>query len=108
MDNIEVQFQVVVESATAAELAKVPKSDSNVTWNATALASINAEVDTALNTAIPGSPTADSINERVKAIDDLTQASGGGDLAAIKGYVDDIGMAGAGLDGYTVELLLGC
>jgi hypothetical protein len=54
---------------TAAELAKVPKSDSTVTWNATALASINAEVDTALNTAIPGSPTADSINERVVAID---------------------------------------
>ena len=75
----------------------MPKSDSNVTWNATASASINAEVDTALNTAIPGSPTADSINERVKAIDDLTQASGGGDLAAIEGYVDDIGVAGAGL-----------
>ncbi|HEG43245.1 MAG TPA: hypothetical protein ENH94_04260 [Phycisphaerales bacterium] len=34
--------------ATDAELAKVPKSDSNVTWNVTALASINAEVDTAL------------------------------------------------------------
>lgn len=56
-------------AATAAELAKVPKSDSNVTWNATALASINAEVDTALNTPIPGSPTADSINERIVAID---------------------------------------
>jgi hypothetical protein len=55
--------------ATAAELAKVPKSDSNVTWNSTALASINAEVDTALNTAIPGSPTADSINERVATMD---------------------------------------
>ena len=36
--------------ATAAELAKVPKSDSNVTWNATALASVNAEVVDALNT----------------------------------------------------------
>lgn len=35
--------------ATAAELAKVPKSDSTVTWNSTALASINAEVDTALS-----------------------------------------------------------
>lgn len=34
--------------ATAAELAKVPKSDSTVTWNATALASINAQCDTAL------------------------------------------------------------
>ena len=56
-------------AATAAELAKVPKSDSNVSWNATALAAINAEVDTALNTAIPGAPTADSINERIVAID---------------------------------------
>jgi len=44
---------------------------------------INAAVDVALNTAIPGSPTADSINQRIKAIDDLTQASGAGDLAAI-------------------------
>lgn len=34
--------------ATAAELAKVPKSDSTVTWNATALASINSQVDTAI------------------------------------------------------------
>ena len=50
---------------------------------ATALSEINAEVDTALNTAIPGSPTADSINQRIKAMDDLTQASGSGDLAAI-------------------------
>lgn len=46
-------------------------------------AQVNAEVDTALNTAIPASPTADSINERIAAIDDLTQASGSGDLAAI-------------------------
>jgi len=44
---------------------------------------INAAVDAALDTAIPGSPTADSINQRVAAVDDLTQASGAGDLAAI-------------------------
>ncbi len=30
---------------------------------------VNAEVDTALNTAIPGTPTANSVNERVAAID---------------------------------------
>jgi len=30
---------------------------------------INAQVDVALNTAVPGSPTADSINERIVAID---------------------------------------
>jgi len=34
--------------STAAEMAKVPKSDSTVTWNATALASINTQCDTAL------------------------------------------------------------
>lgn len=65
------------------ELAKVPKSDGAATWNNTALASINTEVDTALNTAIPGSPTANSINERIKAIDVLTESGGAGDLAAI-------------------------
>jgi hypothetical protein len=58
------------------------------------LANINAEVDTALNTAIPGSPAANSINERIAALDDLTQASGAGDLVAIK---TTIGAAGAGL-----------
>jgi len=35
-----------------------------------AKADVNAEVDNALNTDIPGSPTANSINERIKAIDD--------------------------------------
>lgn len=53
-------------------------------------ASVNTEVDNGLDTAIPGSPTADSINERVKAVDDLSQASGGGDLAAIKDKTDTI------------------
>jgi hypothetical protein len=32
---------------------------------------INTEVDTALNTAIPGTPTADSINERIATMDGL-------------------------------------
>ena len=34
----------------ASELAKVPKSDSTVSWNATALGAINAEVDSAIET----------------------------------------------------------
>ncbi len=58
--------------------------------NTISLANINAEVDTALNTAIPGSPTANSINQRIAAIDDLTQASGGGDLAAILLDTDEL------------------
>ena len=49
--------------------------DGNVTGSIGSLATqakadVNAEVDSALNTAIPGSPTADSINERIKAVDD--------------------------------------
>lgn len=44
---------------------------------------INAQVDLALNTAIPGGATANSVNERITAIDDLSQGGGSGDLAAI-------------------------
>lgn len=56
------------ELATAAELAKVPKSDGTSSWNATALAAINAECDTALsdygaNTTTP--PTAAAIADAV-------------------------------------------
>ena len=39
-------------------------------WNDLSAAQVNAEVDTAFDTAIPGTPTANSINERIKAIDD--------------------------------------
>jgi len=41
------------------------------------------ETQYSMNVAIPGSPTANSINERIAAVDDLTQASGDGDLAAL-------------------------
>jgi hypothetical protein len=45
-------------------------ADSDGGMDAADKADVNAEVDTALDTAIPGSPTADSVNERVAAIDD--------------------------------------
>lgn len=38
-------------------------------------AAMNAEVDNALNTGIPGSPTTDSINERLKTLDDAYTAA---------------------------------
>lgn len=44
-------------AGTAAELAKVPKSDGNTSWNATALAAINGEVEDVLETdtqSLPG------------------------------------------------------
>jgi hypothetical protein len=64
-------------------LADTASLDGTKIPDTISLANINAEVDTALNTAIPGGPTANSINERIAAIDDLTQAAGAGDLAAI-------------------------
>jgi hypothetical protein len=89
----------------------VPKSDSNVTWNATALASINAEVDTALNTAIPGSPTADSINERIVALDGLNVSNintlAGHDPGATLTKVADIPTAGAIADQVWDEAISG-
>jgi hypothetical protein len=49
-------------SSLTTELAKVPKSDSTITWNATALGSILTQVNVAIDTAISelgvGAPTA--------------------------------------------------
>ena len=44
---------------------------------------ISGGVDTSLNTAIPGSPTSNSINERIKTLDDNLTA------ANIESYVDN-------------------
>jgi hypothetical protein len=49
--------------------ANIGDLDAAISTRATP-AQVNTEVDNALNTAIPGTPTADSINERIKAIDD--------------------------------------
>lgn len=43
---LDTEVQAIIDA-----LAKVPKSDSTVSWNATALASIRAEINTALDTA---------------------------------------------------------
>jgi hypothetical protein len=79
--------------ATSAELAKVPKSDSTVTWNATALASINAEVDTAFSDYDP--PTrAELTSDKAEIITDLDDIKGTGfvkdthSLVDIEAYVD--------------------
>lgn len=65
---------------------------------------INAQIDVALDTAIPGGPTANSINERVAAIDDLSQVSGAGDLAAILGDTNEL--QGDWVDGGRLDLIL--
>jgi hypothetical protein len=59
------------ETNVDANETKIDTLTTNVgNLNNLSAAEVNAEVDTALNTAIPGLPTANSINERVKAIDD--------------------------------------
>jgi hypothetical protein len=99
-DTLETLSDQIDAAATAAELAKVPKSDGSATWNATALASINAEVDTALNTAIPGSPTSDSINERLKTLDDAYTAARGA-------YLDELAAANIPADIDTLKTGVG-
>jgi hypothetical protein len=61
--------------STAAELAKVPKSDGTATWNATALASINAEADTALADYDP--PTKAELDTAAGAVTLANGAHGG-------------------------------
>ena len=78
-------------AATAAELAKVPKSDSTVSWNATALAAINAEADTALSDYdAPTKAEMDSAHSttdgKIDAVDDFIDT----EIAAIKTVVDEI------------------
>lgn len=46
------------------------KAEDDIDFGTTKKASINAEVDAALDTAIPSSPAANSISERIKAMDD--------------------------------------
>ena len=67
--------------------------DAPTTWKA----SINTEVDKALNTAIPGSPTSGSINERVKTLDEDWADGGRLDL-----IIDAI-LADTGTDGVAVS-----
>jgi hypothetical protein len=68
--------------ATATELAKVPKSDGTSTWNATALASINAEADTAL--ADYDAPTNTEMVAAFTEIKGATWASGTDTLEALR------------------------
>jgi hypothetical protein len=55
-----------VVDALATELAKVPKSDGTATWNATALASLQAEATDALNAYDP--PTKAELDTAVDAL----------------------------------------
>lgn len=55
---------------TVVDAIKLKTDNLKDSWNDLSEAQVNAQVDGALNTAIPGSPIADSINERIKQIDE--------------------------------------
>ncbi len=59
-----------------------------VDLSAKALTAVLAQMAADHDTAIGGSPTADSINQRIRSMDLLMEASGDGDLAAVKTRVD--------------------
>jgi hypothetical protein len=97
--------KAVVNAAlgTAAELAKVPKSDSNVSWNATALAAIQAEANDALvannldHLALTATAAADMTTE-VADNTILSRILGNGDTSTFVPSTDGLHAAGVDLD----------
>ncbi len=65
----------VVQTDTTTDIPALINALNNLS-----AAQVNAEVDTAFNTAIPGSPTANSVNERLATLDDDWQNGGRLDL----------------------------
>lgn len=60
---------------------------SGFDFSSTMKTSLETAVANVMDDAIPSSPTSGSINQRIKAIDELTEASGTGDLAAMKSAI---------------------
>jgi len=92
-DLTAVKGQTDLLTFTGANVNAHVKAEDNIDFGSTKKASINAEVDTALDTAIPGVPTPDSINERIKAIDDKLPSGNLADqtdVAAIKAKTDNL------------------
>jgi len=68
-DSIYERIKALDDNYTSARAAKLDNLDVAVSSRATP-SDVNAQVDSVLNTAIPASPTADSIYERIKTLDD--------------------------------------
>ena len=90
--SYESDGQLII-GATCTSLAATIRGCCSLTDSGTT-SSITQMARVAPGDAIPASPTADSPHQRLAAIDDLTQASGAGDLAAL---VTTVGTAGDGL-----------
>lgn len=89
---------------TAAELAKVPKSDGTVSWNATALAAINAEADTALADYDP--PTKAELDSGFAGLNDLSAAQVNAEVDTALGDYDGPTRAEATADKAEILALL--
>ncbi len=75
--KIPADLKLWLATAPLALISQLVQSQANQ-LGATAKSDVNAEVDGALDTAIPGSPTADSVNERLKRLEeDVTTARAG-------------------------------
>lgn len=78
--------------ATAAELAKVPKSDSTVTWNATALASIQSEANDALVAYDPPTRT-EATSDKDEILAAVADVPTNAELATSQAAADDATLA---------------
>ncbi len=70
--NTSVNNLTTLTAAVSGEVDKVPKSDSNVTWNATAAAQIQSEAAGALNAYDP--PTHAELTAAIAALNNLSAA----------------------------------
>lgn len=73
----------------------VQEYTSSFDFSSTMKTSIQTACTASLNAAIPGSPTSNSVFERIKSMDELTESGGSGDLAAI---LTDTGTDGVQID----------
>lgn len=83
---------------------------SNLPWNASWDAEVQSEVADALDAAIPGTPTANSINERIQTMDNAYTATRAGNLDNLDASVNSrLATAGytAPLDGAGTRTALG-
>jgi len=99
--NVDGNVTGTVGSVVGAVGSVAGNVDGNVTGSVGSLAAqakldVNAEMDGALNTAIPGAPTADSINERLATVDDAYTAARGA-------YLDELAAANLPTDVAAVD-----
>jgi len=97
--EMEARTLAAASYATATELAKVPKSDGSATWNATALASIQAGAAAALTAYDP--PTNTEMEARTLAASNYATASA---LAAVDTIVDAVKLVTDKLDSMIEEI----